>query len=125
MGIKAVFYVKSGGKAPAEEYLKGLKNKNYLVKVVALIDKLLEEKGKLPEPYAKKVIDKIWELRSHFGGRVFYFSQIGQKIVLLEGITKKTDKIAIHDLQRIKGYYQDYQLTLKEKEYDSELYHKN
>ncbi|MBU1083174.1 type II toxin-antitoxin system RelE/ParE family toxin [Patescibacteria group bacterium] len=125
MDIKAVFYVKSGGKAPVEEYLKGLKNKNDLAKVVALIDKLLEEEGKLPAPHAKKVVDKIWELRSHFGGRVFYFSQIGQKIVLLDGITKKTDKIAIHDLRRVKGYYQDYQITLKERGYDSKLYHKN
>ena len=82
MDIKIVFYVKDSGKAPAEEYLKNLKNKRDLAKVVALIDKLREEDGKLPEPYAKKVIDKVWELRAYVGGRIFYFSNIGNKVVL-------------------------------------------
>ncbi|MFA5966897.1 MAG: type II toxin-antitoxin system RelE/ParE family toxin [Patescibacteria group bacterium] len=124
MEIVTVFYVKSGGKAPAEEYLKGLKNKKHLAKIVAMIDKLQERGGKLPEPYAKKVVDKIWELRFYFGGRIFYFSRIGQKIVLLEGITKKRDKISSQDLERIQEYYKDYLTNLREKGYDSKLYHK-
>ena len=73
MSTKIVFYVKSGGGAPAEEYLKKLKNKRYLAKAIALIDKLGEENGKLPQPYAKKVFNKIWELRLFFGGRIFIF----------------------------------------------------
>jgi len=125
MDTKVVFYIKDNNKAPAEEYLKNLKSKQYLAKIIALIDKLREEGGKLPEPYAKKVVDKIWELRAHFGGRVFYFSNIGSKIVLLDGITKKTNRIPAKDLHRIKNYYKEYKSNLKEKEYDSKLYHKN
>lgn len=125
MDIKVVFYIKDNNKAPAEEYLKNLKSKQYLAKIIALIDKLREEGGKLPAPYAKKVVDKIWELRAYFGGRIFYFSNIGSKIVLLDGITKKTNKIPARDLERIKNYYKEYIANLKEKEYDSKLYHKN
>lgn len=124
MKIKTVFYVKSGGKAPAEEYLKGLKNKRFLSKALALIDKLQERGGTLPEPYAKKVVDKIWELRLYFGGRIFYFSYINQKIVLLDGITKKSNRVPIKDIERVKEYYEDYRVKLKEKSYDSKLYHK-
>ena len=125
ISMKVVFYIKDNNRAPAEEYLKNLKNKRYLAKMVALVDKLCEEDGKLPKPYAKNVGNKIWELRAHFGGRIFYFSNIGTKIVLLDGITKKTNKIPAKDLHRVKKYYKEYKLNLREKEYDSKLYHKD
>jgi len=122
---RAVYYLKSGRKAPAEEYIKKLKDKRSVAQVVALIDKLLEENGQLPFPFAKRVEDKIWELRAHFGGRVFYFVNTGRKIILLEGITKKADRIPNQDLKRIRNYYIDYLATRREKRYDSKLYHKN
>lgn len=115
---RVVYYLKSNNRAPAEEYLKGLKNKQDIARMVALIEKLREEKGQLPFPHAKNVEKKIWELRATFGGRIFYFVAIGKKIILLDGITKKSDRIPNKDLKRIRGYYRDYLQSNHEKSYD-------
>ncbi|MFA5010303.1 MAG: type II toxin-antitoxin system RelE/ParE family toxin [Patescibacteria group bacterium] len=115
---RVVYYLKSNNRAPVEEYLKGLKNKRDVAKMVALVDKLREEKGVLPFPHAKNVEKKIWELRATFGGRVFYFITLGKKIVLLDGITKKSDRIPQKDLDRIREHYRDYIQYQREKSYD-------
>lgn len=122
---RVVFYLKSNRKAPAEEYIQKLGNKRYIAQILALIDKLREEKGRLPYPFAKHIESKIWELRAHFGGRVLYFVNAGRKIILLDGFTKQKDKIPNKDLDRIRGYYQDYKSNPREKRYDSRIYHKN
>lgn len=115
---KVVYYLKSNKRAPAEEYLKGLKNKRDIARMVALIEKLREDNGRLPYPHAKNVEKKIWELRATFGGRVFYFITIGKKIVLLDGATKKANRIPNKDLKKIREYYQDYLQNHYEKSYD-------
>ena len=89
-----------------------------IARMVALIEKLREENGQLPYPHAKHVEKKIWELRATYGGRVFYFIALGKKIVLLDGITKKTNRIPKTDLDKIREYYQDYSQNQREKSYD-------
>ena len=67
----------------------------FLAKTLRTID-LLETNGPLlREPYSKPLENGIFELRTKHGSdinRVFYFFIIGQKIILTNGIIKKTAK---------------------------------
>lgn len=54
-------------------------------------------------PRSKKVDDNLFELRGH-QVRVFYMFLPGRRIVLLDGIIKKTDEIPKRDLQRVRQY---------------------
>ena len=77
---------------------------------------LLEKCGdELKEPYVKSIKGKnhkgLYELRIKFAGdiaRIFYFTYYGDTYVLLHGFIKKTMKVPTHELDRAKGYMEDY-----------------
>ena len=87
-----IFYDTADGKCPVQDFLDSLEPK-FLAKTLRTID-LLETNGPLlREPYSKLLENGIFELRTKHGSdinRVFYFFIIGQKIILTNGIIKKT-----------------------------------
>ena len=102
MTYKAYYYLKSNGRAPLEEYLRTIKDTRTLIAIDGLLERLINTKCMLPNDLVKHVTEKIYELRLVQHGnqhRIFYFLfQIG-KIILLDGYTKKSNKIPKHILK--------------------------
>jgi len=120
MAYRAYFYLRSSGRSPLADYLKSIKSVEIITAIEALIARLIDSNCSLGPPYIKPVAKKIYELRlAHYTGnyRVFYFIIQKGKIVLLDGYTKKTDKIPRRILKRIKNYYFDYLLNTYEEPY--------
>ena len=66
----------------------------------------------LREPYSSPMGNGIFELRTKQGTnitRVFYFFLVGQKVVLTNGLVKKTQKTPKADLDLAKKYKTDYE----------------
>ena len=86
------FYDTKDGYCPVREFLNSLEPK-MLAKTLRTID-LLEVNGPvLREPYSGSMGDGIFELRTKQGSnitRVFYFFFVGQKVILTNGLLKKT-----------------------------------
>lgn len=117
MAPRAYIFLKSNGRSPYEEYLRSINSKREIAYIQATIDKLLQYDGVLPAPYAKKVREKIWELRSPLGNRIFYFIDTGREIILLDGYTKKRDRIEQRILVRVWNLCQEYLMTRHRKPY--------
>jgi len=118
---KAFYYLRSNGRAPLEAYFKKVKQKIELTDIKAHIYYLIDQKCDLPPPYIKHIWQKVYELRfKSIGGqqRIFYFIHNKKIIILLDGYTKRTNKIPIRILKRIKKYYIDYLNTNYDKEYE-------
>ena len=109
--IEIEFYETEEGKCPLEEYLDSLEPK-LLAKTLRTID-LLENNGtSLRGPYSESLGDGIFELRTKQGSditRVLYFFFVGNKAVLTNGFTKKTQKTPIPELALAKNYEDDYE----------------
>jgi hypothetical protein len=114
---QAYLYLKSNGRSPLEEYLASIPDHREIAFIHAIIEKLIIHHGILPRPYAKKVRDKIWELRSPLGHRIFYFIAAGREIILLDGYTKKSDRIETHVINRVLNMYREYMMTKNRKTY--------
>ncbi len=111
MTYKAYYYLKSNGRAPLEEYLSGIKDIRTLVAIESLINRLIDSKCQLTNDIVKPVIGKIYELRlmqKVNQCRIFYFIYENGKIILLDGYTKKSNKITKNILKRVQNYYYDY-----------------
>lgn len=106
-----IFYDTADGKCPVQDFLDSLEPK-FLAKTLRTID-LLETNGPLlREPYSKLLENGIFELRTKHGSdinRVFYFFIIGQKIILTNGIIKKTAKTPKSAIDLAKKYKTDYE----------------
>ena len=106
-----IFYDTADGKCPVQDFLDSLDSK-FLAKTLRTID-LLETNGPLlREPYSKLLENGIFELRTKHGSdinRVFYFFIIGQKIILTNGIIKKTAKTPKSAIDLAKKYKTDYE----------------
>lgn len=106
-----IFYDTADGKCPVQDFLDSLDSK-FLAKTLRTID-LLETNGPLlREPYSKPLENGIFELRTKHGSdinRVFYFFIIGQKIILTNGIIKKTTKTPKSAIDLVKKYKTDYE----------------
>jgi phage-related protein len=76
----------------------------------------LEELGpRLIEPHAKKIDEDLYEFR--FEGadgsiRILYFFYIGNKIILLNGFKKKTNKIPLKDIELAKRRRSEFLMSL-------------
>lgn len=108
--IDIEFYDIADGKCPLQEYLDSLEPK-ILAKTLRTID-LLEKNGSLlREPFSKPIGDGVFELRAKQGSditRIFYFFFIGNKAVLTNGFTKKTQKTPKYEIALAKKYKEDY-----------------
>jgi len=79
------------GQEPVLDYIKRLDEKNR-AKVLKYIAFLKDNRGYLDEPFSKHITGKIRELRVDFSRRrhrIFYFTAIGRRIILLRSFLKK------------------------------------
>jgi len=107
----AYYYISQSEQSPLEKYLETIKDKPTLAKIYRLICKLIDTGCNLPSEFAKHVTGKIYELRLRSRNnqyRVFYFIAQKDKIVLLDGYTKKTKRIPKHVLRRTINHYENY-----------------
>lgn len=95
-------YTKANGESPFGTFFRGLTGKNR-DDASALLLALREHGNMLRPPRSKKVEENLFELRGH-QVRIFYLFLPGRRIVLLDGIIKKTDRIPRHDLKRVRQY---------------------
>ena len=105
------FYKTAAGREVVAEFLDTLPPKDR-AKVFRDIDLLAEFAPDLHEPYTKHIDGPIWELRSKFSSniyRIFYFIWRDNKLVLLHGFTKKTQKTPPREIQTAKIRLADYE----------------
>ncbi len=107
---KLAYFLRSNGRAPVEEYLETVNDHRQFAAVYRTILRLRQFGPRLPEPIAKHLDGKIWELRTRFGNRIFYAIH-GQEIILLDGHTKKRDRLEARVLERVRNRYQEFLLT--------------
>ncbi|KKQ40174.1 MAG: hypothetical protein US58_C0023G0008 [Candidatus Magasanikbacteria bacterium GW2011_GWA2_37_8] len=105
---KIKFYINSKtNKVELIKYLDNLQLKIRL-KILKYIEYLRTNNGYLDEPYTKHIINKIKELRIDFGKekhRIFFFTMIGKKIILLHAFKKDTGKTPTAEINiAIKNY---------------------
>ena len=109
--FEVLFYEKSDGTYPAEEFILSQDSK-MRAKLFRLLE-LLELKGnELREPYSKPLSDGIFELRAIQGNqitRVLYFFVVGKKVILTNGFVKKTQKTPKSEIELAKNYRADYE----------------
>ena len=108
--FEVIFYEKENGDCPIEEFMNSLDIK-MRAKMIGLLE-LLEEKGiQLREPYSKIIEDGIFEIRCKVGNnisRVLYFFYFEGKIVLTNGVVKKTQKTPTEEIKLAKKYRADF-----------------
>ena len=108
-------YEKENGEKPVATFIKSLDLKLRL-STVALIDKLEILGNNITEPFSKHIKDGVFELRikqSTNIARVFYFFQVGKKIILTNGFVKKTQKTPKTELTKALEYKKDYEQRSK------------
>lgn len=104
-------YSTKAGEEVVADYLNSLPSKD-LAKVMRDIELLGEYGTALHEPQTKHIDGAIWELRTKFSTniyRIFYFIRQNNKIVLLHGFTKKTQRTPQREIDLAKKRMDDYQ----------------
>jgi len=89
--------------------------KNQSLKVREKIDysiKMVLDLDPVPQKFFKKLIGTdLYEIRTEYGGniyRIFCFFDKGNLVVLLHGITKKSQKTPIKELAKAKRLQKEY-----------------
>lgn len=105
-----IAYEKENGEAPVEDFLNSLDVK-MRAKMFGMIGLLQEKGNQLREPYSKHLDDGIFELRCKVGSnitRVLYFFYYEGKIILTNGLVKKTQKTPPDAIKLAKQRRLDY-----------------
>lgn len=108
--FEVLFYQKEDETKPAEEYINSTDIK-MRAKIYRNISLLEEFGNNLRMPYSKLLEDGIFELRTQVGNdisRVLYFFIVGEKIILTNGFTKKTEKTPPEQIDIAKRYKKDF-----------------
>ena len=109
--LEIVFYKFADGTSPVKDFIRSLDVK-MKAKTLKTIE-LLENSGTaLREPYSKGLGNGVFELRIKQGSditRVLYFFYIGNKAVLTNGFTKKTNKTPREQIELCQRYKSDYE----------------
>jgi hypothetical protein len=95
-------YVSGQGNCPVQEFLNGLTGR-HRDEAFALLGRLRTEGSALRPPRSERLETGLFELRGH-QVRIFYMFRPGRRIVLLDGIVKKQDKIPVDVLRRVRQY---------------------
>jgi phage-related protein len=98
--FEVVFYVTERGEFPVLDFMATLSAKEF-AKSVAYMTILQESGSNLPANFVVHLGEGLYELRPEFGGvemRYFYFTVLGETIVKLHAIKKKTRKTPPRDL---------------------------
>ena len=100
--IPVVFFRLDSGREPVRDWLKGLDRENR--KVIGEDIKTLQFGWPVGMPLARKLADDLWELRSNLpqGIARTFFTIYEQKIVLLHGFIKKSQKTPPNELSLVK-----------------------
>lgn len=113
MGWHIEFYITESGDEPARRFLDELDSARK-AKVARDLE-LLQAQGNLARyPLSSKIKGSkgLFELRSRLDDnicRIFYFFFIQQRIVLLSGFTKKSQKTPPSEIERAMKYKADYE----------------
>ena len=103
------WYATDAGERPLRAFLESLKDdEGNFADALALLE-LLEAKGNaLRPPRSESLGEGLFELRAHPRPvRLFYMFRPGHRIIVLDGIVKKRDKIPADVLRRVRGYQHD------------------
>lgn len=109
------YFLRGNGRSPMEEYLESVPDQRQLAAIYKTIRRLEQWGSNLPAPIAKHLEGKLWELRTRFGNRVFYCFSGSRAIILLDGHTKKRDRLESRVLNRVRNLYQEYLITQNRK----------
>lgn len=104
------YYADERGREPVRKYINDLPLKEQQ-KVYSYLEFLRERGGHLDEPYTRHITGKIRELRVDFSRnrhRIFYFTTMGRRIILLHAFAKKTAKTPKGEIQKAVFYYQNF-----------------
>ena len=96
----ALFYESASGNQPVREWLLALSVEDR--KLVGRDIQKVEFGWPLGMPYCRSLGNGLWEVRSDLtGGKIarVIFAVIGERMVLLHGFLKKTQKAPTQDLQ--------------------------
>lgn len=105
------FYHDERGSSNVEEFLDSINDKKLKAKIFRDIGLLQTYGTGLKKPYASHVEDGIWELRTKQStniSRILYFTFTKNKIILLNGFIKKTQKTPPEEIDRAKKYRDDH-----------------
>lgn len=109
--VEIVFYKFADGTCPVKDFIRSLDVK-MKAKTLKTIE-LLENSGTaLREPYSKSLGNGVFDLRIKQGSditRVLYFFYVGNKAVLTNGFTKKTNKTPREQIELCQKYKSDYE----------------
>ena len=112
--VEVVFYQRENGKIPVREFLFSIPAK-LRAKAFKDIELLKKFGSELREPYVKPIKGKknkgLYELRIIYGNdiaRIFYFVFINNKYILLHGFIKKSMATPIKEIEKARGYMEDY-----------------
>jgi phage-related protein len=96
--IPVVFFRLDSGREPVRDWLKGLDHESR--KIIGEDIKTLQFGWPVGMPLARKLADNLWELRSRLGSGIArsFFTVYAQRIVLLHGFVKKTQKTPTKEL---------------------------
>ncbi|MGR3318992.1 MAG: type II toxin-antitoxin system RelE/ParE family toxin [Candidatus Anammoxibacter sp.] len=96
------FFKLDSGREPVRKWLKELSRENR--KSVGEDIKTLQFGWPVGMPLARKMGDDLWELRSNvsFGIARTFFTIYGDRIVLLHGFVKKSQKTPLNELSTAK-----------------------
>lgn len=99
------FFQDSRSQFPVQKWLRSMtkKERAHIIRKI----EMLETRGtSLGFPHVKQVDGKLWELRTRLNRRafrIFYVIMSGNRIVLLHGFVKSTDKTPPNEIEVAKG----------------------
>lgn len=100
--LSVVFYATGAGREPVREWLLGLSREDR--KSVGFDIKTAQYGWPLGMPLIRKVEAGLWEVRSHMSAGIarVIFTVRGDRMVLLHGFVKKSQKTPAADLKRAR-----------------------
>ncbi len=99
------WYVAGNGESPLRIFLSGLEGRNK-DEAFALIEMVEKWGNRLRPPRSEPLGGGLFELRGH-QVRIVYMFRPGRRVVLLDGMVKKQDKIPHEFLNRVREFQQE------------------
>ena len=100
--LDVVFYRTEAGNEPVREWLKGLNKEDR--KIIGTDLKTVQYGWPLGMPLVRKIEPRLWEARSRITGGIarVLFTVVEDKMVLLHGFVKKSQKVPLAELATAK-----------------------